>query len=104
MPGVVPNEDVAEVTVDASVMPAPVTVKVADSFKNGLWGELPAIEPFASVYPPGPGGPMIKWLGPVGVPSTSKVPVPALMLNAHPVETVDPSVKEPSLATRGRWP
>jgi hypothetical protein len=40
--------------------------------RNGLCGPLPAIEPFALLYRLLPsGGPMIKWMGPVGVPSTS---------------------------------
>lgn len=47
-PAVVPNENVALVTLVAAVTPAIAKVNVADWFKNALCAGLPAIDPFAA--------------------------------------------------------
>ena len=100
MPEVVPKENVAEVMVVLEVMPGPVITNVAEPLRNGLCGLLPAMLPLAFEYMlPGPGGPIMRCVGAVEVPSTSKVAVVPLGVKPHPVPTVEPSVKLPPLLT-----
>jgi len=103
-PAVVPNEKVAAVTVVAAVMVPSVIVNVAVWLRNGLCGPLPAIEPLALLNVAPPGGPMIKWAGPVGVPMTFKSRLPPLGLKAQPVLTVPPKVNVPPELTVISWP
>ena len=58
IPGTVPNEKVAAVTVVFAVIPVILMVQVAVWFMKGLCGLFPAIEALAFEYvPPGPGAP-----------------------------------------------
>lgn len=105
MPAVVPKENVTPVTVVSTFAPGTERSKVAVWLRNGLWGLLPAIEPLALLYvPPGPGGPIIRCDGPVGVPRTSRVNMPPEVPNAQPVETVGPRTNVPSPLTVISWP
>ena len=96
IPGVVPKEKVALVTVVSTVTPATLTVNVAVWLRNGLCGPLPAIEALALEYrPPAPGGPMINPAGPINPRASNCRPPATLLLRPHPVDPVEPRVEVP---------
>jgi hypothetical protein len=103
-PAAVVNENVAPVIVVCGVTLATSTVKLAEPFRNGLCGPLPAIEGFALLYTPiASAGPMMVWLGP-DLFNAVKLRPPALGLNVQPVGTLDPVVPMPLPLMVISWP
>ena len=99
-PAAVPKRKVRSVTVVLPVTPGTCISNVDVSPRNGLWGPLPAIELLAALYVLPPGGPISVCAGAGGfTPRRFKVNVAPAADNPHPVDTLEPSVKEPPEAT-----